>query len=334
MASKPQLFTFAALLVKERLIERKRQAHGKSCAATIDLAAQIIDKVENALITFFKRRNAHPESIRSRHTGHRSLVKSGFTLIELLVVIAIIAILASILFPVFSRARENARRAACMSNMKQLGLGFAQYTQDYDGRYPEGANYQAWGTQPGGCGADWVCGSDATKLGMAADSSPFATSNPPHPADVTRGSLYPYVKSAGVYICPSAPDGEDRKLSYSMNCEMVLLKEAAIPAATNYVLLVDEDPSINDGYFWASDNMNATDEKSKMHLEGGNLLFVDGHVKFYSTGKFLLDGSAAGKANKVAGAPGKPAPLEGNPIFRFRDDPDKSANAIRYGCVP
>ena len=60
----------------------------------------------------------------------------GFTLIELLVVIAIIAILASILFPVFARARENARRSSCQSNLKQLGLSFAQYTNDYDNRYP------------------------------------------------------------------------------------------------------------------------------------------------------------------------------------------------------
>src|SRR6188472_4028670 len=63
--------------------------------------------------------------------------KSGFTLIELLVVIAIIAILASILFPVFARARENARRSSCQSNLKQIGLGIMQYTQDYDEKYPE-----------------------------------------------------------------------------------------------------------------------------------------------------------------------------------------------------
>jgi prepilin-type N-terminal cleavage/methylation domain-containing protein len=61
--------------------------------------------------------------------------RKGFTLIELLVVIAIIAILAAILFPVFARARENARRASCMSNMKQIGLGIMMYAQDYDGTY-------------------------------------------------------------------------------------------------------------------------------------------------------------------------------------------------------
>lgn len=58
--------------------------------------------------------------------------RKGFTLIELLVVIAIIAILASILFPVFARARENARRSSCLSNVKQLGLAMMQYTQDHD----------------------------------------------------------------------------------------------------------------------------------------------------------------------------------------------------------
>lgn len=63
-------------------------------------------------------------------------IKKGFTLIELLVVIAIIAILAAILFPVFAKAREKARQITCLSNEKQLGLGFMQYFQDNDERAP------------------------------------------------------------------------------------------------------------------------------------------------------------------------------------------------------
>ena len=69
----------------------------------------------------------------------------GFTLIELLVVIAIIAILAAILFPVFAKAREKARQTACASNLKQLGLVFLQYAQDYDEVPPSG------NCQPTGC---------------------------------------------------------------------------------------------------------------------------------------------------------------------------------------
>ena len=70
--------------------------------------------------------------------------RKGFTLIELLVVIAIIAILAAILFPVFAKAREKARQASCQSNMKQLGIAFIQYTQDYDERFP---STQFWAAQ-------------------------------------------------------------------------------------------------------------------------------------------------------------------------------------------
>src|SRR5579871_3249948 len=71
----------------------------------------------------------------------------GFTLIELLVVIAIIAILAAILFPVFAKARENARRTACISNVKQLGLAWMMYVQDNDETFPpsNSPNSSQWG---------------------------------------------------------------------------------------------------------------------------------------------------------------------------------------------
>src|ERR1035437_1858197 len=79
--------------------------------------------------------DSNRQRVINRHPG---AALRGFTLIELLVVIAIIAILAAILFPVFAKARENARRASCMSQLKQLGLGMMQYTQDSDEAYPAG----------------------------------------------------------------------------------------------------------------------------------------------------------------------------------------------------
>ncbi|WP_395137592.1 type II secretion system protein, partial [Armatimonas sp.] len=67
--------------------------------------------------------------------------EAGFTLIELLVVIAIIAILAAILFPVFATARGNARKMACLSNLRQIGMANLMYSQDYD-------DYPVWGGDP------------------------------------------------------------------------------------------------------------------------------------------------------------------------------------------
>src|ERR1051325_7095287 len=74
----------------------------------------------------------------SHHIVKRGFCRArqGFTLIELLVVIAIIALLAAILFPVFSRARENARKSSCLNNIKQLAIGVTQYSQDYDETLP------------------------------------------------------------------------------------------------------------------------------------------------------------------------------------------------------
>jgi len=98
-----------------------------------------------------------------------SNTRKGFTLIELLVVIAIIAILAAILFPVFAKAREKARQTSCASNMKQLGLGFAMYVQDYDEKFPSGNV----GSNNG----------NSDETGWASQ-------------------IYPEVKSTGVYHCP------------------------------------------------------------------------------------------------------------------------------------
>ena len=107
----------------------------------------------------------------------KSPKRSAFTLIELLVVIAIIAILAAILFPVFGRARENARRSSCQSNLKQIGLGMLQYSQDYD--------EQMVRTSYGASFGDGASNADRWKWADA---------------------VQPYIKSTQVFDCPSDTD--------------------------------------------------------------------------------------------------------------------------------
>jgi prepilin-type N-terminal cleavage/methylation domain-containing protein/prepilin-type processing-associated H-X9-DG protein len=106
--------------------------------------------------------------------------RTAFTLIELLVVIAIIAILAAILFPVFGRARDNARRTNCVNNLKQIGIGMLQYIQDYDERYPRHISGRPSGV-PGSDGKIWW------------DQCEFWPQQ-----------IYPYVKSHQVFFCPNS----------------------------------------------------------------------------------------------------------------------------------
>jgi prepilin-type N-terminal cleavage/methylation domain-containing protein len=96
--------------------------------------------------------------------------RKAFTLIELLVVIAIIAILAAILFPVFASARKKAQQTTCLNGQRQIGLALAQYTDDYEGRYPPTAGH------PGNVGGKTFV-----------------------------GILMPMVKTAQVFMCPGAP---------------------------------------------------------------------------------------------------------------------------------
>jgi len=110
---------------------------------------------------------------------HTTSCRSGFTLIELLVVIAIIAILAAILFPVFARAREQARKASCQSNLKQIGLSIAMYVQDFDETYPmANMSYSA-------PNRDWYGDDDL------------------HSA-LWYTVMAPYVKNRQLYVCPTA----------------------------------------------------------------------------------------------------------------------------------
>ncbi|HEY3329087.1 MAG TPA: DUF1559 domain-containing protein [Capsulimonadaceae bacterium] len=252
-------------------------------------------------------------------TGHN---RKGFTLIELLVVIAIIAILAAILFPVFAKAREQARKTSCGSNMKQLGIAFAQYAQDYDECYATG-NYAS-------SGKGWA------------------------------QQLYPYVKSVGAYQCADdANSGETffnyqyYRLSYGYNealtkllssggsavpnlskltssPQTVTLYEVAYSCATIAAPNVEKDDCTGFGSFSdvsgfgkdaAGNNKNCTPDTGYLggvfssaystwwapvsatgrHTDGANYLLCDGHVKWLK-GEKVSPGACAWDQNDAQAA--------------------------------
>lgn len=204
--------------------------------------------------------------------------RSGFTLIEILVVVAIIALLAAILFPVFARARENARRTSCASNLKQIGLAWMQYNQDYDERAMPASN----------SAQEWV-----------------GQTNPTAPPYYLQGTslLEPYMKSDQVKQCPSAiADSAGTYVTagdffgYGYNRVAFPIQSGATPLSTSIAAI--EDPSrtaafgdagqprrsaggtlYKDGVVYLEHSSAGRARFAARHLETGNVLYCDGHVK-------------------------------------------------------
>ncbi len=177
--------------------------------------------------------------------------RRGFTLIELLVVIAIIAILASILFPVFSRARAKARQAACIANEKQLVLAMLMYAEDYDETFPA--------PDTGGGTGYW--GAHGSVLTNA----------------IWCDLIYPYTRNHQIEVCPehklvlpgyAMNDLTDPSLGQSLG---------AFYDASSKIILFDFDGSAPS----AGDPSVLTGTTIVRHNEGVVFGFVDGHVKWH-----------------------------------------------------
>lgn len=250
--------------------------------------------------------------LASHSTSNTS--KRGFTLIELLVVIAIIALLAAILFPVFARARENARKSSCLNNLKQIGLGLAQYTQDFDEIMPmRQAGGPDDGKQPGG---GWPV------------------------------TMQQYVKNVQLFKCPSdtsVPAAGRSTNSYAMQHDhingTVSIADFAATAKTVSVVEIrgasldfnnkafanyDNDSLVLGRNWWGANtrmgnvynsggsDTSTTDRFTKMrtaHFEGANYLAADGHVKFLNPNQVCAgrsapastDGPGVGSADNAHG---------------------------------
>jgi prepilin-type N-terminal cleavage/methylation domain-containing protein/prepilin-type processing-associated H-X9-DG protein len=227
-----------------------------------------------------------------------SNARNAFTLIELLVVIAIIAVLAAILFPVFAQAREKARQASCMSNLKQIGTAFAMYAQDYDERLPDRRDIKK---TPGG-----------------SDYRPWTTWPPSDP----RGGwaaivLNPYIKNTAIWSCPSVAGSA---MGNAIQVRQALDTTPNSPVTHYWLWRFDraEDPVPLDN-FWGKTDLQAVEDlraannpqagrpesisdaelavdpyfpktipsvsaelKGRaVHMGGRNRLFLDTHVKYF-----------------------------------------------------
>lgn len=241
----------------------------------------------------------------------------GFTLIELLVVIATIGILAAILFPVFARARENARRTSCLSNLKQIGLGMMQYTQDYDEYYP-----LAWLGAPANY-SPLPIGMRKTNYFLNAYTV-FTDRTTVTWMDI----IYPYTKSIAVYECPSKNTTSIRIPSYGYNSAISNwqatkffggtgrnpISVSSVTRSAEVIMLSDCNTqwSVDFGpsNYKAWPDSSVADERTrvKLHFEGDNFVFADGHAKWMATKAVQA---------QIRGGGGNCDPAAANPALAF-----------------
>ena len=174
--------------------------------------------------------------------------------------------------------RENARRASCTSNLKQLSLAVIQYQQDADEIMPLGLGNTLTNSTPG----SWMFYTNYS----SGNKTNF---------DPSQGSIYSYVKSKGVYLCPD--DSSNQGNSYAINVAVsgVNLSQFTAPAST--ILFVEEADGYGGGTDDGTDNgpssgTGVTDTITTRHNGGAVYAMCDGHAKYYITGK--LDSTTVG----------------------------------------
>jgi prepilin-type processing-associated H-X9-DG protein/prepilin-type N-terminal cleavage/methylation domain-containing protein len=220
---------------------------------------------------------------------------NGFTLIEILIIVAIITLLAAILLPVFARARENARRASCMSNLKQIGLGVKMYVQDYDERYPyylrqdnitwqeaisSYTSHYSKSTQLYRCPSSWYKpGLGASEFGLGnygANDWVFVIygTNTLALASVAKPSNTYMIMDAGSYRIryKYAFDPGDGTGEYIPGTGPGTLSNLTVSDTT-----------------WTSHPELKGDFTTGRHFGGINVLFADGHVKWLRSHKLILE---------------------------------------------
>lgn len=181
--------------------------------------------------------------------------KHAFTLMEILIVVAIIAILSAILFPVFSRVRENARSKNCMNNQRQIALAVLQYVQDNNRHFPPAEDPD--NTEPEG----W-----SMALGLNSPQL-FQCPSVDHEDD---SGVTDYWMNAGLFG-PNGTGLHDVRLRYPAN---TILLGDGMPGVSGYALWIEAEPDAGVDA-WEADSTYAT-----RHLGGANYAFADGHVKW------------------------------------------------------
>jgi prepilin-type N-terminal cleavage/methylation domain-containing protein len=203
----------------------------------------------------------------------RRTTRSGFTLIELLVVIAIIAILAAILFPVFAKAREAARKASCSSNLKQIATGMLMYVQEYDEVFPAAYAIQAGaGQPPDGDTQHWNWSMERVDGGYIARTQALQAQNA-----TLRGILQPYLKNSQVFKCPSFANATFPTSHYeakmSLTASATGVANASLEYPANQLMVFEAYSNHGNQQYHATTGATATAEMVLMSS------FCDGHVK-------------------------------------------------------